>query len=249
MKRFFIIAVLCAAMCLTAAETRAAADTAAVPADENTAHSEWLPEFTGVKVSAAIEITFIQVPESEAPRIVYDTKGVPETKFKAAVDKKGVLTISEKIMRDTRSQTTVEVYYHTMESLVLSDAYATFSNPVRQKMMRIDVSGGGKVTVQTELADLEVELSGKNSRAKLTGTARYLEVAASGGIVDASELESMSVEATATYGASVAVRSTERLKTSVSTSGTISYRGTPSIIKEQTSVLGGKVRDVNEPQD
>ena len=232
MKRLFITTLLCAAIATAAAQ--------------NTQRNEWMPEFTAVKVDAAIDIKFVQVPETEAPRIVYDTKGAEDTKFKAAVDKKGVLVISEKIMRDTRSQTSVEVYFHSLESLEVSDAYAEFDKPLKQKMMRFDISGGAKLAAEVDITDLEIGLSGKNTRVKLTGTARYVEISASSGMLDASELEAMSVEAVSSYGAGVAVRVTERLKASASTSATISYRGTPAIIKGRSATLGGSVKEVTD---
>lgn len=230
MKRLFATALLCAAIATAAAQ--------------NTQRNEWMPEFTAVKVSAAIEIKFVQVPETEAPRIVYDTKGVEDTKFKAGVDKKGVLTVTEKILRDKRSQTVVEVYYHSLESLEVSDAYVEFDNTVKEKMMRIDISGGAKLAAEVDITDLEIGLSGKNTRAKFTGKARYVEISASSGLLDASEMEAMSVDVVSNYGAGVAVRVSERLKAAASTSATISYRGTPTIIKGRASVLGGSVKEV-----
>lgn len=251
MKRLLTIAALCSAMVLAPAMTRAenrngTDDTQLTAGESGTQRSEWLPEFTGVYVSAAVEIIFIHVSDSEAPRIVYDTKGASDTKFKAFVDKKGVLNITEKIMRDTRSNTSVEVYYHSLESLEVTDAYVSFSGPVQQKMMKIDISGGGKISADVDITDLEVVLSGKATRAKFTGTVRYLEISASSGLLDAGALEAMSADVTATYGAGVAVRVTERLKASASTSATVSYRGTPAIIKGRSAVLGGSVKDVND---
>ena len=245
-------ALLAAAMSMAPAAICTAQETQTTQPQQTTeksSRSEWLPEFSEVKVEAAIDIRFVQVSDSEAPRIVYDTKGETETKFKATVDKHGVLTITERIQRDSRSKTVVEVYYHTLTSLDVSDAYVTFGQRVGQKMMKIEIGGGGKITAEMDVTDLEVGLSGKNTRAKFTGRARYVEIAASGGVVDASAMESMSVEATASYGASVTVRATERLKTSASTSATITYRGAPSIVKGRTAVLGGTVRSVNESED
>lgn len=245
-----MIAALAAAIAMTpSAACAQQTGTEAQQTVESTVRGEWLPEFTEVKVRAAIEIKFVQVAETDAPRIVYDTKGETDTKFKAAVDRNGVLTISEKILRNSRSRTVVEVYYHSLKSVNISDAYASFDGTVRGRMMNIEVSGGSKVAAEVDIADMEVWLSGKNTRAKLSGTARYVEIEASAGMLDASALEAMSVEVTATYGASVAVRATERLKTSASTSATIAYRGTPTIVKGRAAVLGGTVKSVNESED
>lgn len=45
--------------------------------------SEWLPSFTAVEVAAPVDIRFVQVPDTEAPRIIYDTKGSYTTRFRA----------------------------------------------------------------------------------------------------------------------------------------------------------------------
>lgn len=267
MKRKLTIAALCAAMTFLPASALHAgcndstidngfaaadgpqmvvADRTQEQNEEPTSRSEWLPEFSAVYVSAAIDIRFIQVAESEAPRIVYDTKGVADTKFKAFVNKQGELNITERILRDTRSQTTVEVYFHHLSSIEVSDACAEFEGTLKQTMLKVDVAGGAKFTADMDVTDLEVVLSGKATRAKLTGQARYVEIEASSGRLDASALEAMSVEVTASYGAGVAVRAGERLKSSATTSATISYRGAPTVIKGRSSVLGGTVKNISD---
>ena len=215
-------------------------------AGENGSRSEWLPEFKAVYVAAAADVKFVRVAESEAPRIVCETGGEEDTKFRAAVDKHGVLNISERILRDSRSRTSVVVYYHSMESLEVSDADVSFDNVLEQKMLRLDISGGARLSAELKVTDLEVVVSGKNTRVKLTGSARYVEIDASSGRLDASELDAMSVEASASYSAGVAVKASERLKTSASASATISYRGEPAIFKNRTAVLGGTVKPVGE---
>ena len=58
---------------------RTAGTTAAtvVPASEAlpAGRSEWLAPFDAVEVDATVDIRFVEVPATEAPRIVYDTKG------------------------------------------------------------------------------------------------------------------------------------------------------------------------------
>lgn len=238
MKRFLAIAALFAATVLAPA---------AAQADEDkNQRSEWLPEFNGVYVSAAIDIRFVQAAESEAPRIVYDIAGGVDTRFRAEVDKHGVLNITEKIMRDSRRKTRVVVYYHSIESLEVTDACVEFDNVLTQSVLTLDVSGRALFEAELQVTDLEVVLSGKGTRAKLTGAARYVDIDAASGHLDASGLDAMSVEVTAAYGAGVAVRASERLKTSASASATISYRGKPAIVKNRESVLGGTVKAVED---
>lgn len=46
-------------------------------------------------MSAPLDVKFVQVPDTEAPKIVYDTKGSYTTKFRAEVKDK-VLRITER---------------------------------------------------------------------------------------------------------------------------------------------------------
>ena len=81
--------------------------------------SEWLPSFTAVEVAAPVDIRFVQVPDTEAPRIIYDTKGSYTTRFRAEVRDR-VLRITER--RDARrpERTTVTVCYNTLERISVS---------------------------------------------------------------------------------------------------------------------------------
>lgn len=228
----------------TAAGAQNSTIPAAMPAVSPTAHNEWLPEFTQVKISAAIEVTFVHAAVTEAPRIAYDTKGADDTRFKASVDKKGVLTISERVPRDKRSETQVTVYYHTLESLSVSDAWVVFSQPVDQQMVALTMSGGARLTAEVDVKDMEVTLTGKNTQLTLSGSAKYLEAEVSSGKIDASKLVVMNAEIEASYSADVRLDVTDRLKASATSSAKVSYSGRPSIVKVRESYLGGSVKSV-----
>ncbi|MCH5335319.1 MAG: DUF2807 domain-containing protein [Alistipes sp.] len=211
-------------------------------AAQDTSSNQWLPEFTEVKVSAAIDIRFVRADASEAPRIVYDTGGSDEGKFRAEV-KKGVLTISEKITLDKRSNTSATVYYHSLESISLAGAYAQAEGTLAEKMLTLKMSDGARLEADIEIVDLEAELSGKESQMKLSGSVRYLELDASSGRIDAAGLDVTDAEITASHGANVTVTVTERLKASASTSATLIYHGEPQIIKQQRSaIFGGSIK-------
>ncbi|MDE5638037.1 MAG: DUF2807 domain-containing protein, partial [Alistipes sp.] len=212
------------------AQENRAASTATVTADTSTARSEWLPEFTEVKVAARIAIRFVRVTEAEAPRIAYDTKGVTDSKFRAAVDKNGVLDISEKVSLDKRSATEVTVYYHSLSKIAIADADAEFAEPMVERMASMRVSDGATVTVELDTQDFEAVVTGK-SRLNLSGSTRYLELEASTGIVAADSLTVMSAEVTASHGADVALKVTDRLKAETSTSGKVVWGGGPGIGK------------------
>ena len=107
--------------------------------------SEWLPSFTAVEVAAPVDIRFVQVPDTEAPRIIYDTKGSYTTRFRAEVRDR-VLRITER--RDARrpERTTVTVCYNTLERISVSDAAATFEGRFSATLLDLTVGGAAKLT-------------------------------------------------------------------------------------------------------
>ena len=92
--------ILSAVMLVFAASGRAQEAGAASP----TEHNEWLTTFEAVAVDADLDIKFVKVPDTEAPKIVYDTKGSYTSKFRAEVKDK-TLRISER--PDSRRSITI----------------------------------------------------------------------------------------------------------------------------------------------
>ena len=64
---------------------------------------EWLPSFNGVIVEGLFRIRFERVPMDQAPKIVFNTKGVYDSRFTAEVNKNKMLVISERIGARERS--------------------------------------------------------------------------------------------------------------------------------------------------
>lgn len=225
---------------------RSAAESPAAQADStNTgARSEWLPLFTAVVVDAPVDIRFVEVPDTEAPKIVYDTKGSYTTKFRAEVRDK-VLRISER--RDARrtERTTVTVCYNTLERISIMGATATFDNPVKTALLDLTVGSGAHLTANLEVQDLQMELTG-SSEAKLSGKARYMSLFVSTGKVEASALESMSVRVNATGSGHAALWVTDRFEAKTSTGGTVTYKGDPAILITGEKFMGGSIIRLDE---
>lgn len=239
------LALAVAAPCGTEAQENNARSTVAVAAAEGaTQRSEWLPEFTDVKIKAAIAVRFVRVPESEAPRIVYDTKGVADSKFRAAVDNKGMLTVTERISLDRRSRTEVTIYHHALRSIRIADAAATFSEPLKENVVRLHISDGADVKAEFAAYDTEAVLTGR-SRLEMSGKVRYLELEASTGTVAADSLEVMSADIEASHGASISLKVTDRLKAGASTSATIKYKGDPVVVKYSSGLIGGHIHRID----
>lgn len=229
-KLFFSIVMIAAALGARAQQTAPAA----------AEKSEWLPAFTRVEASGAFDVVFERVPDSEAPKIVYDTKGSYTTKFRAEV-KDRVLHIRERIDSRRPERTQVRVCYNTLSSFALTDAKASLADTLRQSLLDVALAGGASLEGALEVQDLDMSVSDKAS-ALLGGSARYLTLQASGGQVNAAELETMSARVSAQSNAEVRVWVTDRLEARTSTGAVLRYRGEPAIVRTALKFMGGEIK-------
>lgn len=229
-KLFFSIVMIAAALGARAQQTAPAA----------AEKSEWLPAFTRVEASGAFDVVFERVPDSEAPKIVYDTKGSYTTKFRAEV-KDRVLHIRERIDSRRPERTQVRVCYNTLSSFALTDAKASLADTLRQSLLDVALSGGASLEGALEVQDLDMSVSDKAS-ALLGGSARYLTLQVSGGQVNAAELETMSARVSAQSNAEVRVWVTDRLEARTSTGAVLRYRGEPAIVRTALKFMGGEIK-------
>ena len=149
-KLFFSIVMIAAALGARAQQTAPAA----------AEKSEWLPAFTRVEASGAFDVVFERVPDSEAPKIVYDTKGSYTTKFRAEV-KDRVLYIRERIDSRRPERTQVRVCYNTLSSFALTDAKASLADTLRQSLLDVALAGGASLEGALEVQDLDMSVSDK----------------------------------------------------------------------------------------
>ena len=203
---------------------------------ETAPRSEWLAPFTAVEIAAEADVVFIRVPDTEAPRVVYDTKSLDNARFRAVVRNRK-LSISERTGMRRAERTSVRVYYNTLTAISLSDAAATFEEELAAPLLDLQISGRASLTAQIAAQDLDMDLSGE-STARLTGSVRYLTLAASTGEVDASEL---AARVEASNGAQVRLQVADRLEATTSTKATIRYKGTPAVLRCGTRFAGGTI--------
>ena len=229
-KLFFSIVMIAAALGARAQQTAPAA----------AEKSEWLPAFTRIEASGAFDVVFERVPDSEAPKIVYDTKGSYTTKFRAEV-KDRVLHIRERIDSRRPERTQVRVCYNTLSSFALTDAKASLADTLRQSLLDVALSGGASLEGALEVQDLDMNVSDKAS-ALLGGSARYLTLQVSGGQVNAAELETMSARVSAQSNAEVRVWVTDRLEARTSTGAVLRYKGEPAIVRTALKFMGGEIK-------
>ncbi len=204
-----------------------------------TEKSEWLQSFSAVNIEAPIEVTFIRIPDNEAPKIVYDTKGSYTTKFRFEV-KNRVLRINERADSRRPEQTKVTIYYNTLDALSITDAAAAFREPITAKLFDLKVGTHASLTATLDVKDLNMELTGRSS-AKIDGTVRYLTLYVANGTVDGLGLEAMAARVNVTSGGSVTLDVSERLEATTSTNGTINYKTEPTIVRGGTRFMGGNI--------
>ena len=207
--------ILSAVMLVFAASGRAQEAGAASP----TEHNEWLTTFEAVAVDADLDIKFVKVPDTEAPKIVYDTKGSYTTKFRAEVRDK-VLRITERSDARRPERTSVTVYYNSLERIAIADAVASFEGTLAATLLDMTVGGMAQVTAKLDVKDLKMELTGK-STATLTGAVRYLSLFVSTGKLEAAGLEVMAAEVNVTSSGAAALWVTDRFQGK--TSATFEY--------------------------
>ena len=151
--------ILSAVMLVFAASGRAQEAGAASP----TEHNEWLTTFEAVAVDADLDIKFVKVPDTEAPKIVYDTKGSYTSKFRAEVKDK-TLRISERPDSRRPDRTEVTVYYNTLQSVSLSGAAAVFEGTVDAVQLDLTLGRKASLTAAFDVKDLRMELTGGQQR-------------------------------------------------------------------------------------
>ena len=134
---------------------------------------EWLPSFTGVSADGLFKIHFVKVPTDQAPRIVFNTRGIYDTRFKAEVNEEKMLVITERIGSRTKSDTEVTIYYNTLETIRIAGADATFESPIDCPMTECRFSDGATVRAEFDVKDLQMEITGK-SVVVLTGVGALL---------------------------------------------------------------------------
>ena len=203
--------------------------------------TEWLSPFNKVVVDGPINITFKRVDTDEGLKIVYDTKGNISSRFRAGVDKNGVLQIVERAdSKQLAIPTEVTVWFKSLDNISISRATAVFEDSVEQKIMDIYIKAGANVTMDIDALDALVACTGK-SRLKIGGKARYFKLDISTAKMDGIALQTVAANIDASHEAEVSVAVSERLEAETSTAAKLYYKGRPTIIRNKNSLFGGEI--------
>ena len=205
---------------------------------------EWLTSFTAVEVTAPVDLHFYRVPDTEAPKIIYDTKGSYTTRFRFGVQDK-VLRISERPDSRRPERTQVSVYYNSLNRIAIADAVATFDSTLVATVLDLTVGGMAEVKAPMAVKDLKLDITGK-SRVTLTGSARYLTLFISSGVLEAAALEVMSAVSNVTSSGTGSLWVTDRFEGKTSTGGKNTYKGSPTIIRGSMKFMGGDITRIRE---
>ena len=206
--------------------------------------TEWLSPFNKVVVDGSINIVFKRVESDEGLKIIYDTKGNPASRFRAGVDKNGVLQIVDRSeIKNNNISTEVTVWYKELESITINRATATFEDDVESKLLDIFIKGGALVTMDIKAMDALVECTGRSSL-KIGGQSRYFELDISTAKIDGVDLQTISADIDASHEAEVKISVSERLEAVTSTSAKLYYKGEPAIVRNKNSLFGGEIMKI-----
>lgn len=210
----------------------------------STPKTDLLSSFSKLEINGPMRVTLKAAATAEEVKIVYDTKGDLTSKFKAEIDKNGVLRISEREDPKRLSVTEVTLYHPELTAVKIVRAQATFSSRITTNIFDLYVSSGAIVSMDIEALDVYVSCTGKSSL-MLKGATRYLTMDISTATVEADELKAVSTIVEASHNADVRVFANERIEATTATSAKLLYKGKPSIVRTHTQLFGGDIVSVD----
>ena len=202
-----------------------------------------LTRFTAIDVDAPIKLILTKIDEYDVPYIIYDTKEVYTSKFSFDVDRNGVLKIRERSDSKRESITEVEVFYNTLDTIIISKADVTAEGVIATTLLDIEISSDAHFTAEIDTLDLKISLTGQ-SVVELNGSALYQTADISTGLYSAINLKTMSATVFASHNAHIMVDASQRLEAKTATGGVISYKSKPEIYREDVSLFGGEVKQL-----
>ena len=207
-------------------------------------NTEWLSPYNKVVIEGPVNVTFKRVENNEGLKIVYDQRGGNISRFRAGVDKNGVLTISERMdIQHNGPITDVTLWYSTLEDITVVRSTVVFEDEVESRLLDLKVRSGATVTLDIDVMDALVECSGK-SRLQIGGQARYFSLTISTAKMDGFDLQTVAANVDASHEAEVRISVSERLEAMTSTSAKLLYKGTPTILRNKNSLFGGEITAV-----
>ncbi|MBI3136800.1 MAG: DUF2807 domain-containing protein [Bacteroidetes bacterium] len=200
--------------------------------------------FTTVVVTGNYRISMVESTE-EKVTVSNDDVNITDDKILITVEG-GTLDI--KIKGDTYKERDMDVtiYYKKVSHIEAKrGARVTLANTLKGDVIVFNCSMGGQVKGNIEAGTAKLKIA-NDGLINVTGTATLAEMEVStGGTLAAGQLITESASAKVTAGGSITVNATKKLVATVTTGGTISYKGNPAEF-EQSIKLGGEIIKLKE---
>lgn len=206
---------------------------------------EWLGNFKSVSLSGDMKVRLVRTDENSQPMIVVKAADSELSRLKYSVNNKGVLSVHESGSRKRTVTTEIEIYFSSICELKVVGSDVEVDGVIDSPMLDIDVSGGGFLKAEIASSDLLANVSG-SSTLDLQGVARYMMLDVAVAKVDLRRLEVMSAEVRATQRGEATIYTTERLAATTNMGGSIFYKGSPSIVRANSKLLGSSINNIGE---
>lgn len=200
---------------------------------------EYLAPFHVLDVDAPVKLVLVKIQEHEAPYIIFDTKGVENSKFTFEVkDKK--LKVSERYDPNRKSITEVTIGFTSLSDISIARADTTVDGILTSKLLDVDISHNAHFTAEVDVLDIQVYASGK-SRVELEGKTQYHTAEVSSAHYNAHRLKSISTVVESSHNGISRVNAEERLELKTITGGKIYYYTQPVIFRSEVTTFGGEI--------
>lgn len=208
--------------------------------------TEWLSPFSKVVVEGPVCVHFKRVESDENLKVIYDQRGNTASRFRAVVDKSGVLTVVESAVADGEQPITeATIYYKSIDDISVTRSTVIFEDAVVSSLLDISVKSGATLSIDVDAMDVLVECTGK-SLLRMGGAARYFKLGISTATFEGFELQTTAANVDASHDSEVKLSVSERLEAITSTSARLYYRGEPAILRNRNSLFGGEISAVKE---
>ncbi len=205
-------------------------------------------DFQAIVLTGNMNVEFIPAAENAIESQLWDTDA---EKFRWAVNKNGVLSITLRPTAGNVGRADVKVFYKAMlYHITVNEARLTTTIPIESHVLEVEIADGSSSNLLLNTKDLELSIKG-NSAVLLHGEAKYLTVQASErSKVDSRELISVSSQVDASMSAEVFVHATERLVAQTKSGATVYHIGAPTILKNYShrTGFGGGIFSIGEPR-
>lgn len=202
-----------------------------------------LASFESIRLSCSVDLHVI-LGDDQSVVVVADENLLEY--IETEVDSRGTLRISSEESFDSRYDLIVEITIPSLEQLRLSGSGDAKIENLREKYLRIKVSGSGDVVLDGEVTEMDISISGSggiildgevdkmdisisgSGDIDLEGKARRVDISVSGsGDIDARDFIVEEVDVRINGSGDVEVYATEYFDGSISGSGDINVYGSP----------------------